>query len=196
MVPQSIFDLSEILVDEGYEIYPQELNAARNYVFFHDFEHHLSWVDWWAQIFFRLDLPPPPGTLVNKLKAPPMTLYEGVPETIRKLSQYQLSIVTTIPYFMLKDAIAPIEDQFVQIVTGVRAGCAKGNPKIYLFDLEHKKVPANENLFVGDDPIYDIKVPKNLGMTTVQICSDGEQVAEADYWIQNVNQIIDLLYFR
>ncbi len=177
----SFEQLSDILVDKEYPVYPQELEAARNYVFFHDFEHHTSWQEWWGQIFRRLDFDPPDQKTLTELIPPPLELYPGIPELMKQLEDYRLSIVTTVPPFMFEPAIADIKERLVAVTTGYSARCAKGNPRMYLLDLELKKLKATESLFVGNDPLYDIKYPKKLGMATIHITIPENSSEFADW---------------
>ena len=60
-------------------------------------------------------------------------------------------------------AIQSIIKYFQVIVTGENAGYAKGNPKFYDFDIQQKDITHSQNLFIGDDPYFDIEIPQQLG---------------------------------
>lgn len=195
-------EISDYFLSNNLEIYPQELEAARQYVFFHDLMVYglNSWEEWARQILFRLDIEYEDTILpsfIERLGANSNMLYlfDDVKEVIKKLSEkYILSIVTTIPEFQFKEVINPIEGKFKIIVTGRNAKCAKGNKKMYLFDLNNKGVEASNNLFVGDDPLYDIHYPKQLGMKTIEIARNGKfQSQEADKQIQSLLELDELL---
>ena len=195
-------EISEYFISNNLEIYPQELEAARQYVFFHDLMVYgiNSWDKWARQILFRLDIEYDDSILpgfIEKLGANSnkLFLFDDVKEIIDKLSEkYILSIVTTIPEFQFDDIIRPIADKFKIIVTGRNAKCAKGNKKMYLYDLDKKGVEASKNLFIGDDPLYDIHYPKRLGMKTIEIARNGKfQSEEADRQIRTLLELNELL---
>lgn len=198
-------NLSDMLVENGYEIYPQELEAARQYVFFIDFPKGRinTWESWTKRIFYHLGYPTPSEEIINKFIQfknefiSGLRLYDDVVPTINQISEMMipLSIVTTIPEFKFIEVIKPIYDKFDLIVTGGNAGCSKGNPKMYKFDLDQKNIPAINNLFVGDDPYYDIEIPKRMGQTTGLLNRSGDKFKSkySDFILTSLTDVLNLL---
>jgi len=198
--------LSEYLIRQGLELYPQELEAARNYVFMVDLPrmHIDNWYDWCAQILVRLDHPNiPPEIIPGMIEIlQPVTenykLYDDVIEFFSGINELGLtySIVTTIPEFKLQPVLSEIRSNFIQITHGGNAGCVKGNPKMYWLDLKEKDVLPDENIFVGDNPYLDIEIPKMMGQQTVHIDREHQQVlrnSRADFTITSFHQLSQIL---
>ncbi|MHA2097945.1 MAG: HAD family hydrolase [Candidatus Kariarchaeaceae archaeon] len=198
-------EISEMLTAEGFEIYPQELEAARQYVFFIDFTkgNINSWESWSNKIFSHLGYPNPPTIILDKyikLVKPysdSFRLYDDVLPIIEYLHELniKLSVVTTIPEFRFYETFRPISKYFDCIVTGRNAKCAKGNPKMYNFDLRSKNVRAEENLFVGDDLYYDIEIPKKMGQFTGYLNRNATEIKNSyfDYEFSSLLDIKNLL---
>jgi len=184
-------ELSDFLVDHSYELYPQELEAARNYVFMVDLPKYSidNWSNWSAQILVRLGYKQVEQQIIDGItnilsrQVDHFVLYEDVIPTLEALKQYKLSYsaVTTIPEFKLQKVLKPIWKELTHLIHGGNAGCAKGNPKMYELDLEWKSVTVSQNLFVGDDPYFDIEIPKKMGQTTIQIERDKLDTNMSDY---------------
>jgi FMN phosphatase YigB (HAD superfamily) len=171
--------LSEFLVENNIELYPQELEAARNYVFFYDLPNLSidNWFDWSNQILIRLgynDVEPDIIDGVTRIFKPVsdrFKLYDDVAPTIKLLKEKNLilSALTTIPEFKLIDAMKPIRSDLEFILHAGNTGYVKGNPKMYKLDLDKKAVQPENNIFIGDDEYLDIEIPRTMGQYTIQI---------------------------
>lgn len=204
-IPQvSFFDQSNYLIDNGYEIYPQELEAARSYVFFVDLAKFdiIDWNSWVRQIFHRLDYDDIDDKTFNgfirliKRYSDELKLFPEVETLLKRIyeNNYKLSIVTTIPEFRFVEQIKPIRKYFEIIVTATNAKCAKGNKKMYQFDLKSKSLTPSQNCFIGDDSLYDIYYPKKMGQMTILLDRNKQknQDKNADLIINNLNQIEEI----
>jgi FMN phosphatase YigB (HAD superfamily) len=80
------------------------------------------------------------------------------------------------------------------IVTGENAGYPKGNPKFYDFDIQQKGVIHSQNVFIGDDPYFDIEIPKQLGQHTIHLQRVGKtETSSADTSITSLIEVLDLV---
>jgi FMN phosphatase YigB (HAD superfamily) len=195
-------EMSDYLVNRGYKIYPKELEAAWNFVFYVDLTNGFinTWYDWTRQLFKRLginevDQPTMNGLIImQRASSEGFNLYDDVESVLKKLHEqgFVLSIVTTMPLFRFGGVARRIMDYFTIIVTGANAGCAKGNPKMYQFDLASKMLKPEENLFVGDDSYYDIEIPHKMGQHTMHLTREGGNASDlADFVIKGLNEILD-----
>lgn len=194
--------MSDLLVKRGYYIYPKELEAAWNFVYYVDLTNGFinTWYDWTRQVLNRLGYREVDQGIMNELiiigrtSSEGFNLYSDVEPVLKKLHEigFALSIVTTMPLFRFGSVARRIMDYFTIIVTGANAGCAKGNPKMYHFDLASKMLKPEENLFVGDDIYYDIEIPQKMGQHTMHLTREGDNGSElADIVIKNLDEILD-----
>ncbi len=195
-------EMSDLLVKRGFNIYPKELEAAWNFVYYVDLTNGFinTWYDWTRQLLNRLGYSDVNQAIMNELiqiertSSEGFNLYDDVEAMLKKLHEagFMLSIVTTMPLFRFGGVARQIMNYFTIIVTGANAGCAKGNPKMYQFDLASKMVRPGENLFVGDDIYYDIEIPHKMGQHTMHLMREGGSVTDlADITIKNLDEIFD-----
>ncbi|MHA2171949.1 MAG: HAD family hydrolase [Candidatus Kariarchaeaceae archaeon] len=200
----SFKEQSEFLVNQGYDIYPQELEAARQYVFFVDLVKGKirDWKQWSTQILYRLgfgniDARTLSGFIqLQRVGSDSFVQFGDVSTTIQQLHDagFQLSIATTIPLFRFEHAIQSIIEYFQVIVTGENAGYVKGNPKFYDYDVLQKGVSHSENVFIGDDPYFDIEIPQQLGQRTIHLHRAGKtETSSADTTITSLLEVLDLV---
>ncbi|MHA2090445.1 MAG: HAD family hydrolase [Candidatus Kariarchaeaceae archaeon] len=200
----SFMEQSEFLVSQGYEIYPQELEAARQYVFFVDLPKGgiSNWEQWSAQVLLRLGFEDIDASTLSgfiqlqRVGSDSFEQFGDVLPTIQNLHEtgFQLSIATTIPLFRFEHAIQSIIKYFQVIVTGENAGYPKGNPKFYDFDIQQKGVIHSQNVFIGDDPYFDIEIPKQLGQHTIHLQRVGKtETSSADTSITSLIEVLDLV---
>jgi putative hydrolase of the HAD superfamily len=55
------------------------------------------------------------------------------------------------------------------VIISEQVGISKPNPKIYAKALRNLDLPADEVMYVGDNPTHDIAPPQSLGMPTVWV---------------------------
>jgi len=183
--------------ERGYEVYTQEFEAARKFVFFIDypkfgFDSYESFLE---KVFERLGIRISKRDLIHfssqYKEESEFLLHSDVRRTLKKLhAKYKIGILTTIPLFIIEEGIGSVR-QFVDVITtGFDAGVPKPNPKIYMKALERLKVNAKEAVMVGDEYDYDIEIPKALGMRTVFIDREGKQgCKEADASITSLDEL-------
>ncbi len=91
-------------------------------------------------------------------------------------------------------AISSIIKYFQVIVTGESAGYPKGNPKFYDFDIKQKGISHSQNIFIGDDPYFDIEIPQQLGQRTIHLQRTGKsETSSADTTITSLLEVLDLV---
>ncbi len=196
---------SDLLVSRGYDIYPQALAAAWQYVSFVDYPKY-GYKNWSAQIqrvLQRLGVKADKETLKQLTKLyenAEWTRFPDVEDAFEKAKKLGLrtAIVTTIARFKFKEALRPILAKIDVLADGYTFHCEKSNPKIYLKTLEALNVDASEAVMVGDDMELDIRLPKRLGMKAILLDRVGQSFpqqsgSEADSIVRNLNEAIDAL---
>lgn len=173
--PLSSEEVSEFLIGEGYEIYPQSWDAASHFVGMVDYPKHgySSRRAFLRQVLSRLDTEIDNDAL-KKLaglydRRNNYALFSDAVPAVREAKKLGLktAIVTTIPDFVFVSAIEPIRDYFDTVMTGYKAGCEKSNPLMHKKTLKELDVSLNQAAMVGDELLVDIKIPKRLGMHTI-----------------------------
>jgi len=175
--PISSEEISELLLNHGYKIYPQSLDAASHYVSMIDYPRHgyNSWKAYLKQVLKRLDTEVDATTseelalLYQKHRT--YTLFSDATPALRKTRGLKLknAIVTTIARFSFHSAIKPIHHLFDVITTGYEVGCEKSNPKMHKQTLKRLGVIPEEAVMIGDALLVDIKIPEKLGMHTILV---------------------------
>jgi len=200
--PVSEKSASDFLVKRGYEVYPQALGAAWQYVSFVDYPKY-GYRNWRAQIqrvLQRLSIKADKETLkeLTRLYENAMwTRFPDVEDAVGKAKKLGLrtAIVTTIARFKFKEALKPILSKIDVLADGYTFHCEKSNPKIYLKTLKALNVDASEAVMIGDDMDLDIRLPKQLGMKAILLDRTGQSFShqscwEADSIIQNLDEAI------
>jgi len=198
-------EASDFLFSRGYEISPQQLNAAWYFVTMVDYPKY-GYADldsFLMQMFWRL------GVEVDKetfrkfkelCKKRRQKLYPEVEEVLSKVKNhgFKTAIVTTTAHFFFKETLRPIEKYFDFICTGYEAGCDKSNPKIYIKVLDVLNVKPEEAVVIGDNLQYDVLLPKKLGMHAILLDRKGEnQEQEAsDVVVKDLGEAIEMLLNR
>ncbi|WP_433596551.1 HAD family hydrolase [Lysinibacillus xylanilyticus] len=86
-----------------------------------------------------------------------------------------------------------IEDVFDVILISEWEGIKKPDAKIFDRALSKLEVSANESIYVGDHPFNDVEAANKVGMMTIWKRKDAWQSVEADYIIENLIEILDIL---
>lgn len=165
---------SEFLVSQGYEVYPQALEAAWHYVSFVDYPKlgYKSSRAELKQVLKRLDVKPDSQTLKELAELYKHSVWKMFPDAetaikMAKDAKLKTAIVTSIPRFRYKKALKRIWNKIDVPVDGYTFHCEKSNPRIYLKTLEALSVKASEAVMIGDGPELDISLPKTLGMKAI-----------------------------
>ncbi len=132
-----------------------------------------------------------------------LTIAEGVHNVLRqlKLQNYKIGLVSLFPFspplidFLRKNNLLP---HFDSIVISADIGFRKPHPRIFHHCLDELNVHANDAVFIGDSPYYDIEGATNAGMITVLLWSEKLQDLEPinalpDYIIYNLHDIEKIL---
>jgi len=202
--PISAEKISQFLLEHGYEVYPQSLNAASYYVSMIDYPKHgyTSWQTYLKQVLHRLDMKIDTKTLKELAtlyqKHNTYVLFPDAAPAVKKAKQLNLktAIVTTIAHFTFQPTIAPIKQHFDTITTGCEAKCEKSNPKMHKQTLEKLNVTPENTAMIGDELLVDIKIPKKLGMHTI-LLDRGNKIsqkpAEADAKATTLTEALTIL---
>jgi len=181
--PLTSEEASDFLQQHGYEVYPQSWEAACHYVFMIDNPRH-GYADRSAflkQAFRRLRLKVDNQTTRRLAELQDQRdkyrLFPDVAPALTHARQLRMrtAIVTTIPDYVVNKAIAPIKKGFDLIMTGARAKCEKSNPMMHKKILAELSVPAKQAVMIGDEPLVDIKIPKQFGMHTILLDRQGNK---------------------
>lgn len=173
--PISSEEISEFLLERGYEVYPQSLDAASYFVGMIDYPKHGydSWKAYLKQVLHHLEIKIDAAALKKLVmlykQHRTYTLFPDTAPAVKKAKKLNMktAIVTTIAHFAFQPTIAPIQQCFDIITTGYEAGCEKSNPKMHNQTLKRLGVAPEEAAMIGDALLVDIKIPKNLGMRTI-----------------------------
>jgi putative hydrolase of the HAD superfamily len=193
--------ISEYLFSRGYEISPQQLEAAWSFVSFIDYPKY-GYKDlrsYLSRIFWRLEAKVDERTLDHVVKlseSNPYQLYSDVVDAVvrAKKEGFKTAIVTTIAYFKFENVIQPIRNYFDFVMTGYEAGVDKSNPNMYLKVLEILGVKPCEAVMIGDEIPFDILLPKQLGINTILLDRKGRNKVEfADASVHDLNEAIDFI---
>ncbi|MDZ7816320.1 MAG: HAD-IA family hydrolase [Planctomycetota bacterium] len=79
-----------------------------------------------------------------------------------------------------------------------QVGITKANPRLFLLACERVKIEPEKTMYIGDNPLWDIDVPNDLGMITVHHKRQGkhaqkESRTQPDYVINNFYDLMDIL---
>ncbi|WP_296807559.1 HAD family hydrolase [uncultured Methanobrevibacter sp.] len=133
------------------------------------------------------------------------------PESILLLdnlkNNYKLALITDGRAFVQKRKVEAlnIENYFDVIVFTDVLGenYWKPSPEPYKLVLNMLDCDAKDAYYIGDDPYKDFKAPKNLGMNSIQVKIEDEmdywkkrgyERVDADFQVDNLNEILGVLY--
>jgi 2-haloalkanoic acid dehalogenase type II len=193
--------LSLILRQANYEVYYQEVEAARHMVFFIDYPRGRADTpqQFYTKFLERLEIPADPK-LVGKLaqeatKLERIRLYEDVVPTVNALKSQRIrtAVLTTAPSWLFRYVLEGNDVKIDFICTAKEARAAKPNPQIYRTVLDKFGIKPYEALMVGDTPEIDIIPPKKMGMKTALLCREEKKtVNEADHVITSLSQLLEI----
>ena len=168
------YDASRYLIERGYDVYPQELRAAWQYICFidqprYEFKDYLSML---RKTMERLDVKVEEAT-INGLAALYLqnnyTLFDDAEPAIRLAREMKLktAIATTPPRFWYQRDMQRVLELIDFLCTGDVAGCEKSNPKMYHTIISHFDLEPENCVVIGDGEYVDILLPNSLGMRTI-----------------------------
>lgn len=117
--------------------------------------------------------------ILNLLKA------QGVPLGI--VSNYGTHLLDLLPKL-------EIFDYFDFIIVSAIVGVVKPDPKIFEMAIEEAGAPADQLLYIGDNPADDIEGANNVGIDAVLINRPGREPSSAPLMIDSLLEIEQLVF--
>ncbi len=140
----------------------------------------------------------------HEMKHNELMIYEDVDDVLKILSQTKLKLGIITAGLTLKQAEKVVRlgvNQYVDnslIFITDEWGYAKTNPLFYQLAIDKSGLPANELLYVGDNPESDIIPSKKAGMKNVLLKRGGKYDSaissyQPDFVIQNFWELLELI---
>jgi len=132
-----------------------------------------------------------------------LTLYPDVIPVIKKLRErFKIGLVSnfTDSNFLNKTLRKfDIEDFFDSVTISDNCGWRKPHPNIFQDFLKSLDAQPGETLFVGDDPVSDVKGANDMGITTVLIKrtskeTEEKQAVAPDFIVSSLTELEKLLF--
>lgn len=133
-----------------------------------------------------------------------LVIYEDVDDVLKILSATSLKLGIITAGLITKQAEKIVRlgvnryiDNSLIFITD-ECGFAKTNPKFYELAAKKAKIPANEIMYIGDNPLSDIDTSNAVGMISVLVKRGGKYLnekskTEPDYVIQNFWELLELI---
>jgi len=194
--------VSDFLVKNGYEVYPQTFNTAWRVVAFIDYPKYgyRNYRQFLRRVLWRLKVKIDDSTLDGLVKLYEQSKFELYPDALKALAnakehQFKTAVVTTIARFKFENALLPIRRYIDVVMDGYKAGCEKTNPKMYKKTLETLKVAPSEAVMIGDDLEIDVMLPKRLGIHAMLLDREGKigYNPPADAVVRNLNEAVEII---
>ena len=193
-------EVTSMLREKGYEVYPQAWRHAFSFVVFIDYpqegyETHEALI---SQVFKRLGVDVDEttiGELSTLFRDSPFVLYGESGEAIRRVKDAGLktAIATSTPKPFFIKGVELIEGRLDFICTGYEAGYEKSNPQIYWRILDKLEIKPEETVVIEDDPILDVFNPRQLGLRTIQIIREETPSELAEETAENVLEAVKII---
>ena len=191
---------SRYLIERGYEVYPQGLRAAWQYVCFIDLPRHgfKDYPSMLRKTMERLDVKVDEDT-INGLAAlyqrNNYTLFDDAEPAVRLAREMKLktAIATTPPRFWYERDMQEVLELIDFLCTGDVAGCEKSNPKMYHTIISHFNVEPENCVVIGDGEYVDILLPNSLGMRTIFLdrYTTGKTHSTAHATVNTLHEVMD-----
>jgi FMN phosphatase YigB (HAD superfamily) len=197
--------VSDFLVKNGYEVYPQTFNTAWRVVAFIDYPKYgyRNYRQFLKRVLWRLKIKADDATLDGLVRLYEQSIFELYPDASKALTnakdhQFKTAVVTTIARFKFENVLAPVRKYIDVVMDGYEAGCEKTNPKMYKKTLEVLKVAPSEAVMIGDDLEIDVMLPKKLGIHAILLDREGkiQQNTIADAVVRDLNEAIEIIVKR
>jgi putative hydrolase of the HAD superfamily len=133
-----------------------------------------------------------------------LELREGAKKLVRQVSERcQIALISNFTYApVIYKSLKKLEiaKYFSSIVVSEEVNWRKPHPKIFHFSLNKLKVKPEQAIYVGDNPIEDIKGAKQTGLKTLFVPSQfntlkdlTESKQEPDYIAKNLKVVLKTL---
>lgn len=194
--------VSDFLVKNGYEVYPQTFNTAWRVVAFIDYPKYgyRNYRQFLRRVLWRLKVKIDDSTLDGLVRLYEQSKFELYPDALKALAnakehQFKTAVVTTIARFKFENALLPIRRYIDVVMDGYKAGCEKTNPKMYKKTLETLKVAPSEAVMIGDDLEIDVMLPKRLGIHAMLLDREGKigYNPPADAVVRDLNEAVEII---
>jgi FMN phosphatase YigB (HAD superfamily) len=194
--------VSDFLVKNGYEVYPQTFNTAWRVVAFIDYPKYgyRNCRQFLRRVLWRLKVKIDDSTLDGLVRLYEQSKFELYPDALKALAnakehQFKTAVVTTIARFKFENALLPIRRYIDVVMDGYKAGCERTNPKMYKKTLETLKVAPSEAVMIGDDLEIDVMLPKRLGIHAMLLDREGKigYNPPADAVVRDLNEAVEII---
>ena len=192
-------EVTLLLRDKGYEVYPQAWRHAFSFVVFVDYpkEGYGTYEALFQQVFKRLRVDIDEDTLSelsNLFRNNSFVLYKESGEAIKRAkdSGLKIAIATSTPKPFFIKGISSVEEHIDFICTGYEAGYEKSNPQIFQRIMDELDITPEETIVIGDDPVLDISNPHRMGLRTIQIMLGEMAMQLADETAENVLEAVKI----
>src|SRR5690606_14339954 len=134
---------------------------------------------------------------LGELVAAKCALIDGADTAVRRIAErYAVGLLSNYPHPpVVRESLKPIACTLDPFIISGECGWAKPHPEAYASCLKGLDVVPDEVLFVGDDPIHDVKGPREFGFHTCWIQRPGAHlpVAGADITVASVSDLAKML---
>ncbi len=203
--------LVKALTDNGYEITESEakehLKRACSWYFpeksFTNRTGELWWEDLFSKLTLLLDIKKVPADMRKKLMKDfkdnvicfPYVKYEGVADILSycKMKGYHNFLLSS-NFPELNEVITRLgwDEYFDGYCLSSVIGYEKPRKELYLYAYEQAGKPT-KSYMIGDNPIADMKGAKSAGMCTVLVHQRGEKYSDADYSVEDMAEIKEII---
>ena len=200
--PLRAWEVSEYLVGRGYEVYPQEFQAAWSFVSMVDYTRYgcRSFQEFIRRVLHRLEVEVDDETLdgLTRLYEDRHT-YELHADALSAITQVKklgmkTAIVTTIARFRFERILQDVGSYIDVVMDGYEARCEKSNPKMYKEVLRRLDVAPSEAVVVGDDVELEVILPKKLGMKTILLDREGKKRSNIPHAVvSSLNDVVKVV---
>ncbi len=198
----TVKQVSNILLESGYEAYPQSLDHALGYTVFIEYPRMGFKTN---EEIFRRTLEHLEIEIDNETMNKIIQLYDDsqfVPfndseTSVKQLREMglKLAIATTTPKCWFMHDIPNIIDQIDFVCTGYEAGVEKSNPRIFKAIFDELELVPSETAVIGDNVELDIENSKKYGCKTILITRKGEhpETDKADTRVKNLLEAVKVI---
>jgi len=192
-------EVTTLLREKGYEVYPQAWRHAFSFVVFLDYpkDGYETNEALFNRVFECLGVEVDEGTtgeLSDLFRESPFVLYDESGEAVRRAkdSGLKTAIATSTPKPFFIRGIESLLRHLDFVCTGYEAGYEKSNPRIYRRVMDELGTQPEETVVIGDDPVLDISNPHRLGLRTIQIIRGETPSRLADETAEDVLEAVKI----
>lgn len=198
----TMMQVSEILVENGYDLSPQQLDSALSFTVFVDYlkkgfntNEEIFW-----NVFRLLDVDVDSVTfhqIMERYEESKFTPYNDSASSVKKIKKMGLmtAIATTTPKCWFVQDIPEIVKNIDFVNTGFEAGCDKSNPRIFEVIFQKLNVKPEETVVIGDNPRLDIENSAKYGCTTILLRRNGDfpDTDLPDYKVTSLTEAVNII---